>query len=59
MQHRHLTSLAHTIVQRDRVDAIVLAGTDLTLVFNAHNTDFPYLDCAALHLQAINDLMLS
>ena len=52
-QHASLTGLAHTILERDRVDAIVLAGTDLALVFNESNTDFPHLDCAALHLQAI------
>ena len=52
-QHEELTALARTIVERDGVDAIVLAGTDLALVFNETNTDFPYIDCAALHLQAI------
>jgi aspartate racemase len=57
-QHRELTALAHTIIERDRVDAIILAGTDLALVFNENNTDFPYLDCAALHLEAIKDALL-
>ncbi len=58
-QHRALTAVAHTIIERDKVDAIVLAGTDLSLVFNETNTDFPYLDCAALHLRAIKDALLS
>jgi aspartate racemase len=57
-QHRELTALAHTVHDRDRVDAIVLAGTDLTLVFNETNTDFPYLDCATLHLRAIEARLL-
>src|SRR5271154_2551266 len=57
-QHKGLTALAHTILERDRVDAIVLAGTDLSLVFNEGNTDFPFLDCAALHLRAIEDAIL-
>jgi len=57
-QHKGLTALAHTILERDRVDAIVLAGTDLSLVFNEGNTDFPFLDCAALHLRAIEDVLL-
>jgi aspartate racemase len=52
-QHRALTALAQTIVKRDEVDAVILAGTDLTLLFNETNTDFPYVDCAALHLRAI------
>jgi aspartate racemase len=52
-QHRELTNLAQSIIQRDAVDAIILAGTDLALLFNETNTDFPYIDCAALHLKAI------
>jgi aspartate racemase len=52
-QYRGLTALAHTFCNRDGADAIVLAGTDLALLFNESNTPFPYIDCAALHLQAI------
>jgi aspartate racemase len=52
-QHSQLTAIAQTLVRRDNVDAIVLAGTDLTLIFNESNTSFPYVDCAALHIQAI------
>jgi aspartate racemase len=57
-QHRNLTALAHALLKRDGVDAIILAGTDLALLFNETNTDFPYIDCAALHLQEIlNELL--
>jgi len=35
------------------VDAIVLAGTDLALIFDETNTDFPHVDCALAHIQAI------
>jgi aspartate racemase len=35
------------------VDAIVLAGTDLSLVFNESNIDFPCVDGAKLHIEAI------
>ena len=52
-KHEKLTALAKTLVQRDGVDAILLAGTDLTLLFHEGNTDFPHVDCAALHIQAI------
>jgi aspartate racemase len=48
-----LTFLGHRLVARDAVDAILLAGTDLTLLFTESNTDFPHLDCAALHLREI------
>ncbi len=56
-QHAGLTTLAHTIIERDRVDAIVLAGTDLALVFNKCNTDFPFVDCADLHLELIKGML--
>jgi aspartate racemase len=52
-QHEGLTRLAHKLMERDRVEAIILAGTDLALVFNESNTDFPHLDAARLHLDAI------
>jgi aspartate racemase len=53
MQYQKLTALAHTLLQREGVETIVLAGTDLALLFNEDNTDFPHIDCAALHLAAI------
>lgn len=34
-------------------DAIVLAGTDLSEVFDASNTPFPFVDCAGAHARAI------
>ncbi len=52
-QHKNLTAIAHTVRQRDGVEAIVLAGTDLSLLFNETNTEFPHVDCAALHLRRI------
>jgi aspartate racemase len=50
---RTLTQIAHTLVERDHVEAIVLAGTELSLVFDEGNTDFPHIDCATLHIEAI------
>jgi aspartate racemase len=35
------------------VDAIVLAGTDLSMIFDETNTDFPHVDCARVHIQSI------
>jgi aspartate racemase len=52
-QRRKLSTLAHTLMDRDRVNAILIAGTDLSLIFNESNTDFPHVDCAAVHLAAI------
>jgi aspartate racemase len=52
-----LTRLAHTLQRRETVDVILMAGTDLTLLFNEANTDFPHIDCAALHIQQLLDVM--
>jgi aspartate racemase len=48
-----LRALAHTLVDREHLDATLLAGTDLSLVFNPENTDFPHLDGARTHIDAI------
>jgi aspartate racemase len=48
-----LTRLAETLIRRDAVDAIILAGTDLTLIFDESNISFPHVDCARVHLNEI------
>jgi aspartate racemase len=48
-----LRTLAHTLIERERLDGIILAGTDLAFVFNPGNADFPHLDGARVHLDAI------
>ena len=50
---RGLTDLAHTLCERDGAEAIILAGTDLALIFDEDNTDFPHFDCARAHMTAI------
>src|SRR5580698_5592111 len=37
-QHRTLTDIAQTLIIREDLDAVLLAGTDLSLVFNEANT---------------------
>jgi len=48
-----LRALAHKLCERDKVDAVVLAGTDLSLIFNEANTDFPHIDGGRGHILAI------
>jgi aspartate racemase len=48
-----LRKLANTLCCRDNVEAIVLAGTELNLIFNNANTDFPAIDCARAHIDGI------
>ncbi|MFZ0308736.1 MAG: aspartate/glutamate racemase family protein [Candidatus Sulfotelmatobacter sp.] len=53
-----LTCLARRLMERDGVEAIVFAGTDLALLFNEANTPFPFIDCAQLHIEAIMKRLL-
>jgi aspartate racemase len=57
-QYRELSELAAKIRDRDNVEAILLAGTDLAILFNESNTNFPSMDCAALHLKWIAKQLL-
>jgi aspartate racemase len=53
-----LRSLALTLIEREKLDAIIFAGTDLAFVFNPENTDFPHVDGARLHIEAIMSELL-
>jgi aspartate racemase len=48
-----LRILAHKLIDKERLDAILLAGTDWSFVFNTQNADFPHIDGARTHIQAI------
>jgi aspartate racemase len=48
-----LRDIARTLVTRDRVESILLAGTDLNIVLNEQSAGFPTLDCAQAHIDAI------
>jgi aspartate racemase len=50
-----LRDIAQAIHRRDRVDALVLAGTDLSLIFDEAAAGFPAFDCASAHINAILD----
>jgi aspartate racemase len=52
-----LREIANTLCRRDGVEAIVLAGTDLNLIFDEGNAGFPAVDCAAAHITAIVEAM--
>lgn len=51
--YQTLRQIAHRLCEHEKVEAIILAGTELSLVFNETNTDFPHIDVARLHLDAI------
>jgi aspartate/glutamate racemase len=54
-----LRRLARTFIERDGAEAILLAGTDLSTVFDETNIDFPALDCAAVHIRGITKQLLA
>ena len=48
-----LSDLANRLCDREQLDAIVLAGTDFSLIFNDATINFPAIDCARVHIEAI------
>ncbi|AXC13998.1 Aspartate racemase [Acidisarcina polymorpha] len=52
-EYAKLRALAHNLIEREQLDAILLAGTDLSFVFTPENTDFPHIDGARTHIDAI------
>ena len=38
---------------KNKVDAVMLGGTDLALVYNPNNVDFALVDCAAVHVEEL------
>jgi aspartate racemase len=50
---QRLRVIAHAICDRQKVAAIVLGGTKLSLLFNESNADFLHVDGARVHIEAI------
>jgi aspartate racemase len=48
-----LRRIAGALQRRDGVEAILLAGTDLTVIFDETTAGFPCIDCARVHIDAI------
>jgi aspartate racemase len=46
---------AEALLAQDKVDAIMLGGTDLALAFDAAAAPFPLVNCADLHIASIVD----
>lgn len=53
-----LRELARTLIARDGAEAVLLAGTDLSMVMNEDNAGFPTLDCAGVHIAEITKRLL-
>jgi len=57
-QTQELRKLAQAFVARDRAEAVLIAGTDLSMVFTENNAGFPMIDCARVPIDAIVRRML-
>jgi aspartate racemase len=49
-------AVSKRLFRESAVEAIMLGGTDLVLVFNERDTEFPLIDCAGIHADAIAKL---
>ena len=52
-------SACKQLFEEAEVDAIMLGGTDLVLVYDDLQTDFPLVDCAAIHVNAVVQTAIS
>ena len=48
-----LREIAASLQKRDGVETVLLAGTDLAVIFDEANAGFPCIDVARLHIDAI------
>jgi aspartate racemase len=56
----HLLAIARRMIERDRIDGLILGGTELPLLLrDAGLQDIPFLDTTKIHVEAIVEAMLS
>ncbi|HET9391914.1 MAG TPA: aspartate/glutamate racemase family protein [Candidatus Rubrimentiphilum sp.] len=48
-----LSDIARRLLEKEHVDAIVLAGTDFVALYDAQPPDFPTIDASRVHIDAI------
>jgi aspartate racemase len=46
------------LMEEQGAEAVLLGGTDLALVFHGESSDFPVVDCAAIHADAVATLAI-
>ena len=54
-----LRRIAAELQRRDGVEAVLLAGTDLAVIFDETTAGFPCIDCARVHIDAIVERLTS
>lgn len=56
-QRERLAQLANELIDRERIDAIVIAGTDLSAIYEDDEPCFPAVDASKVHVRAITDAL--
>lgn len=57
-QRAVFTAACRRLIRDMGVEAIMLGGTDLALIFDAQTSEFPLVDCAGIHVEAIARLAI-
>lgn len=52
-QKKIFKTACNQFLRKDKVDAVMLGGTDLALVYNPNNVDFDLIDCAKIHVEEL------
>ena len=58
-QRSIFNAVSHRLVEDQGAEAIMLGGTDLALAFNEQTAEFPLVDCAGIHADAIAQLAIA
>lgn len=58
-QRSIFSRVSHRLLEDQGVEAIMLGGTDLALAFNEQTAEFPLVDCAGIHADAIAQLAMA
>ena len=56
-QRKVFESAWNQFLKINKVDAVMLGGTDLALVYHASNVDFELVDCAEIHVQKLSNFV--
>jgi len=58
-QRSIFNAACHRLLKEQGAEAIMLGGTDLALAFNEQTAEFPLVDCAGIHVDAIARLAIA
>ena len=58
-QRSVFNTVSHRLLRDQGAEAILLGGTDLALAFNEQTAEFPLVDCAGIHADAIARLAIA